>query len=803
MCVRAGIRGVVIALTASLGCGQSGPSGPGSAIVSTSITPSLDSLHRLDAPSRLVARSRTSQGPAIGNYAWTISDTAVLQGVSIPPDTFELRARGEGAAFVRVFEQGGTRDSARVVVRQVILGIGVSPAFAYRGCAVQLVAHPTDSSGHPIMHPVNVTLTSLDTTRGTISPGGFFTALATGIVTVNASAEGVTTPTGINVTAAPPFLVGNIPNVTIQIGAGQYATVSPRGESPIGAPLTLFFHTSDSTIVRVPLDTDAVQAGYQIGNGTKIVGVRPGTAGVQVLTCDVPSDSVTIRVTTPHIMHSPIPPAARTDDPPWVVHLDIGDSVGALGATYATQPLHVVATDTATIHPDSSYVHVPADQYEATSTLKWASHGTARVVFGDTAGRYAPDTTAPVIVTFPPLLLSVVNDTLAVGMRQQRSVALGVDRTVKDSALTVHVASSDTIPASVQPTTLSMAVGTTGGPPLVFTGHDTIGATRITASAYRHEPAGVTVIVDHPQLIVVAPVTGIPHYPGEPPGDVVVVATDSLSFYGPGGGGAPIENVTAHLVSSDATIASLDSSTLTIPAGSTVSGTAHLSFNAPGTVTITASDPRPAFYKYRTGSSLTVTIVPKRLVFSEAAMQLGIGQYWSDGVAIEGRIPTDLVVTLAHTNPAVARLDLTTVTLPSTGPFGPVPLHGRVAGVDTVFATAPGWIPDTLPVIVGLGTTTLVGWPTTLAQGDSASVYLTVNDILGDGRIVDSATVFTLTPNARLSFSNGTSTLSSITVPAGGETSGYFFVKAIANGTGTVDISNVNYQTLTKSLSVP
>jgi len=349
--------------------------------------------------------------------------------------------------------------------------------------------------------------------------------------------------------------------------------------------------------------------------------------------------------------------------------------------------------------------------------LTWASHGTARVVFTDSAGRYVPDTSGPVSVSFLPLSLSVVRDTIALGMRQRRSLDLGLDRTVTGAPLAVNVAVSDTTALLESPATLTMPVGSTGGPPLVLTGRDTSGVASIVVTAYRHEPAGVTVRVTRPQFGVGAPVTGIPHYPGEPPGDVTVGAGDSLDALTFSGAGAPIENVTAEIVTSNPSIASLDSTSLTVLAGHASSGTAHLSFNAPGSVTITATDPRSAYYRYGTGTSAAVVIVPKRLVFSDSVMLLGIGQFWSDAVFLEGRIPTDLVVSLSHTASAVATLDHPTDTLFSTGPSGPVALHGLAAGVDTVVATASGWIPDTLPVRVGPGTVVLWGWQRAAAGG--------------------------------------------------------------------------------------
>ncbi len=219
-------------------------------------------------------------------------------------------------------------------------------------------------------------------------------------------------------------------------------------------------------------------------------------------------------------------------------------------------------------------------------------------------------------------------------------------------------------------------------------------------------------------------------------------------------------------------------------------------------MTIAATDPRSAYYHYGAGTSATVVIVPKRLVFSDSVMLLGIGQFWSDAVFLEGRIPTDLVVSLSHTAPGVATLDHPIDTLFSTGPSGPVALHGLAAGVDTVVATAMGWMPDTLPVRVGPGTVVLWGWPSALRQGDSTQVSLQVGDQAGEGRLVDAATTFTLTPNGNIVFTSASGVIGAITVAAKNQGTGYFYVKTVAPGTGTVSITNATYQTYSNSLTV-
>ena len=788
-------------LAVAVGCSHETAGPNQSPITATTVAPHSDRLKFINETVRLAATSQTAHGRAAGIYRWSVSDTTVVSGTPVAQDTFVAYARREGTAVVRVVELGGTRDSVQIIVRQQTAQVSVTPPLAYRACPVRLTAVAVDSGGTPVSHHVSVTVVSRRPALATIDSTLLLTPRTAGLDTIAATAEGVTTATPFRIDPAPVFQVGNTPFSTIVIGATQFAVLAPRAQTTTGAPLTLHFQSSDSNVARMALADVAVPLGYQLPPGTDVDGIAPGTAQVRVTACDVLSDSATVRVNTPRFLHLAASPGLRTDDAPWHVEVDLEDSLGGLGFVFAPLTIHVSATDTAVIHPDSAYIHVPARANVTHSVLTWASHGTAAVVFTDSAGRYAPDTIGPVSVRFPPLFLGV-RDTTALGMRQRRSLDLGVDRTVTGTPLTVNVAMSDTTALSESPASVTIPLGSTAGPPVVITGRDTSGMATVVATAYRHEPATVTVRVNRPQFGVGAPVTGIPHYPGELPGDVTVGAGDSLDQLTSSGGGMPIETVTADIVSSNPSIASLDSTSLTIPAGQSVSGTAHLSFNAPGSVTITATDPRSAYYRYGSATSATVMIVPKRLVFSDSVMLLGIGQYWSDAVFLEGRIPTDLVVSLTHTAPAVATLDHPIDTLFSTGPSGPVALHGLAAGVDSVVAAASGWLPDTLPVRVGPGTVVLWGWPSALRQGDSAEVSLQVADQAGEGRLADAATTFTLAPNANIVFTSTDGVIGAVTVSAKNQGTGYFYVKAVAPGTGTATITNANYQPYSNSVTV-
>ena len=71
-------------------------------------------------------------------------------------------------------------------------------------------------------------------------------------------------------------------------------------------------------------------------------------------------------------------------------------------------------------------------------------------------------------------------------------------------------------------------------------------------------------------------------------------------------------------------------------------------------------------------------------------------------------------------------------------------------------------------------------------------------------RNVAAATTFTLSPNANIQFVSGGATstvITSVVVPADGN-SVTFWLKGVTAGTGSVNITNTNYQTYTNTVSV-
>jgi hypothetical protein len=305
----------------------------------------------------------------------------------------------------------------------------------------------------------------------------------------------------------------------------------------------------------------------------------------------------------------------------------------------------------------------------------------------------------------------------------------------------------------------------------------------------------VVIVVGRPAVQVRAPLPDWVLYAGDL-GQVQVFAADSAT----GATGFPTESVTVVLTVSDTAVISLDSATVTIPRGDYASTVAGITFKKPGTVTITATDPRVAPYSYSPATSTPFTI-SKPYLDAVSSVSLGIEQTWSFGVGVNGPLPQGQAIHFTNSNPAVATLADSVATYYLPG-FASVAVVGVAAGVDTVIASTPGFVPDTGVIVVGTGTVDVHQWPSAgLHVGETWPLELFIVAPSGDGRLTAVTKTFTLTANGNIQFLKDGVPITTLTVDAGQEFV-QFRVKGTATGTGTVTVSAPNYDPVTKSVTV-
>jgi len=244
-------------------------------------------------------------------------------------------------------------------------------------------------------------------------------------------------------------------------------------------------------------------------------------------------------------------------------------------------------------------------------------------------------------------------------MRQTGSSGSGssyvsVPNNVVDT-LVVNLLSTDprvaTVPASVK---------ILPGTPYAYfdvTAQDTVGTIQIQATATGYSPAFPMVVqVTRPkfvmstatQLNTTSPAQGITIYAADVNGQAHYTT----------------EDVTVTLASSAPSVASIDSATITIPAGMYYVSTAKWSPGVTGTAQLSASDARAAYYQYDRGT-VNVAVVTPSLTFSWGSQPLGIGQYIDEYVSTPDNAAAPIDVAFSHIGPARTSTD--TVGVATTG----------------------------------------------------------------------------------------------------------------------------------------
>lgn len=767
------------------------------------LIPALDTLRAFgDQRLLTVVPYIGSQAYDGGQYTWALSDTTFLflQAGVPTPLAAAVDARRNGSTIVRVHEARGAGDSGVIVVRQRVAGIipvGFRPTLLYRACPMTQLVAVFDAHGFQVADAV-LHWRSSDTTRARVDSTGLITPLAVGADTIAVSGDTATLRIPFTVLAAPVvslLLAGPGAAPVSTVGRAQDVSGSGVLTGATEAPARYRITSSDTTIATVvPADT-AVRVSSQSSDALRVIGRSHGTVTLTPYLCDVPGPSIPLYVTTPRLtLIDTLPHEARTDDVPKFVATFLQDSARITHFSAEPLTIRVATTDTTVMQADSNARHVPVGTTAVGATVTYRDTGTARLVISDSASVYQPDSSPIVHVVFPPLFL--ISDTMRLGMRQLAFSPsdphyVYVDRYVAGSPLPVTLSSSDTAVARITPAVADIPVGNTAVP-IVITGGDTRGIATLTAQANRHRDTSSVVVVSRPAA------TSIPYVGIFYPGDTTyyqVVTTDSAT----GASHAVAEPVTFTVASSDPTVLTLDSTTLTVPVGSAVSTLTPVILKKAGTASITASDPRAVPYSYLPGSS-PVTVTPTSLQ-ADSVLSLGLEQNRAFEIVVNGPLHGQ-AVHVAHNNPAVAALGDTTATLFVPG-LAIVIATGMSVGVDSVIASAPGFAPDTGTIVVGLGTGDLATWPPFgLTVGQTWPLQLNILAPNGDPRLSTVTKTFTLTANGSIDFLQDSVPITTVTVFVNNQSSSPFVVRGKAAGTGTVTISAPNYAPVTKSVTV-
>jgi hypothetical protein len=743
----------------------------------------------------------------------------VPPAVTIPANSYyqyvTVAGTAAGAAQLIASATGYQPDTVTYIVSAPRLTVSGPTTLNNFGPGGTLTVYTTDSlrTAHYRLSPLAVSVVSTDTniikvdsSVVTVDSGAYYNGRAhvipvgVGTAQVIFTASGHVTLDTLTVTVNTPkisfsftsALLGRRQHFSSDGTSGFYIQTPDSRTTPLAATITQKQGAVDTLTTTAPTIPAATYYTYLDAYGLAY--------GKDTLIVSAPGylpDTAFITVTTSKFTTSGLPGSTTTTNPPLSVTVYTTDSTGAGHYASDTVVVAAVSSDPNVLQPVQPYFRILQGAYYATTTVNVVGPGAASITFTDSAGTgYLPVTTGTVTVTGPALAIS--NGAPMLGMRQM-SGASGLYVYAPNNVATdlvVNLASTDprvvTVPASVTiPAGSYYAYFAT-------TAQDTVGTIQVQATATGYGTGTTTVQVTQPKFVI-GSATQL--NTTSPPSVMTVYAADAN-----GTAHYTTEDVAVTLLSTAPSVAAIDSTTVTIPAGAYYSDAATWSPGQIGTSQLQASDARAAYYRYNTGT-LNVAVITPSIGFSWGTTTLGIGQYIDGNVTVPDYAVNDITVSLAHagtprTNTLVSGQPVSSVVIPAQNYYATIRVAGLSAGTDSLVMTAssPAHNPDTVYTAVGQGRVDPIGsWPSTLAVGDSAAITLYARDQAQNGRYVLAATTFTLAPNANIQFTSGganSTVITSIQIPAD-QYLITFYVKGVAQGTGSAGISATNYQSYT------
>lgn len=676
--------------------------------------------------------------PAPASVTWGSRDSTVVRvtqsGLAI--------AVGEGTAYVLALEDHGGRDSDRVVVRQRLVRIDVTPAVdSVRMLRpVRLTARAVDARDMTIAR-LTVGWTLRNESLARVDSTGLVTALGVGLDTLDLSVPGLTRALPLTVAPAPPLRFNRD---TIFVGVGQlpnaYSAQLPLiiGDAySTGRALPITFTAADSTVAVMPLPVSLGVEGPMPDSITTAVpfGRRIGTTVVTATAAGYGPGTVVVRVTRPRLaMADSLTPQFDSTQPTVKVTTSAAfqDSLGHDGQLWTPVAVSFRTSDSAVVVPTAPYVVVDSGQIGAPVGMRPTGIGTAWLIAKP--GSDTPDSTL-VHVTVYQARLRFVNEPGFDPLVRTSPMYLGVGQSTTFDEVGVyatahggwntHVAAtlshgSGSIIAIPDSASLDAGYFHVQG---LAQGRDTI-----VATAAGYAPDSLIVIVTRPSFrfnfagsaysmignAATFPTTTVFH---EVSTQAIYTDSSGLEKRGPFIG----DWYVARLTSTDTTVLRPVRDSVIFTGGST-DGTDILSVAVgAGTARLVLSDPAGRAIP-DTSIAITVAPAPVHLRYAGAVaagggVTLGFRQTLLDTEHVYVDGPADFQysapVSLHSTNDSIVR---PTASIAHADNLGVPDSHfdllaGTEAGTAWIVVDGPGIRPDSLPVTVGRPQLQLVSPP--------------------------------------------------------------------------------------------
>jgi len=634
---------------------------------------------------------RLAVNNASNDVVWESRDNQV----ALVTQTGRVTAMRVGETWVLVFRQPGIADSTRLVVKQEVASVTVTPSAISRPLnrKQQFQAVAVDAKGVPV--PGLPITWSTSGNAATIDGNGVATANALGTATIHATVKGIDGTATLTVSPLPAlrFAVD-----TMDMGVGQYAggsvTViadSISVDESSTASLSLsdpFAQLSPATVALPEYNGSKASAPFQI------FGLTPGIGRLTATAAQYTPATAVIRVSTPRLQLMG-PNTWPSNAPFRVFDVTTADSLGHGHFVVQPLPIRIRATTPGVILPEDTTVTMPAAAGYQYLPLRRGASGETWIVA--TAPGYRPDSlhvsllpaklaftdyngtdvsTATVVVGGEAFYGSLVVfagccqfTDLPITITQRHPEALTVPHSLLLPAMDQNAGRVQLQPIGLQPATDTLIATAPGFLPDTVLFHITTPTFALTAP---------------PKTSTVGSSFTITTF----------VADSSGSFFFPVSG-----SKRALVTSSDPTVLRPSSDTAVI-GNSTGGGSFRLDALGPGTATITLTDPSGVFAPATTAP---IVVMPTKLLVTSGypptkLRSVGMHQL-VDGmvhIATGGSIADS--IRLRSTDPTVARP--TTNALPGAGSSFSIS-GGERSGVAWIVASGPGLISDSLQVTTG------------------------------------------------------------------------------------------------------
>ena len=610
-------------------------------------------------------------------FTWASTNGAVAGLDSINTTTVRATAAANGTTQVVASAQG-VSGGATLNVQQVLTSIDLSPTAATIAVTgtTALVARGKDANGFFIPGGA-FTFSSSSTANATVTAAtGVVSGVANGTALITAASGAITSNIStITIGGAVPAII-SFGRDTLTIGrSATNVSVPILLSKPFASPLTVnlavqdtnaFWSTASIVIPANATSANALLNGHNAGT-TNVTASDGSGAGYTSATA-VLAVQATVRLTTTNYN------LAVTDQLPTQVLLS--DPAPA-GGTYITFTFGTPGR--ATVSPNPAFI--PVGQLAANIVVLATAAGGTTV----TPAATGVNGTASTISTSAATLTNYYSP-LILGAGQYYPNFSTQTPQYLYNPLAVLLTSSDTTKVTV-PTGVTILANS-------YIGHYTVTAkspatATVTSSASGWTSGTSSVIVTTPKLGVCC---GSTYNTTQPAIGVTVYAEDSLGTYH-----NRTSSLAVQLSSSDTTVLRVLTPSVAIPAGSPYITTAQvIPGGAGGTAKLYATASG-----HRTDST-TYTMIGPKLNLSWISLVVGAGQqvpsqYIQTPNSVTG---SPLVITIANTDSTILGMP-PSVTIPvGTNIVYFPPLRGKSVGSVTLYASAPGFSPDTGTIVV-------------------------------------------------------------------------------------------------------